>query len=40
MRRRGLAEDDAFRLLRKMAMDRNMRLADLARELVAAAELL
>jgi AmiR/NasT family two-component response regulator len=35
-----LAEDDAFRLLRKMAMDRHMRLADLAREVVATAELL
>lgn len=40
MKRRGLAEDDAFRLLRKMAMDRKMRLADVAREVVAAAELL
>jgi response regulator NasT len=40
MQRRGLAEDDAFRLLRKMAMDRHMRLADLAREVVATAELL
>ena len=40
MKRRGLAEDEAFRLLRKMAMDRKMRLADLAREVVATAELL
>jgi response regulator NasT len=40
MKRRGLAEDEAFRLLRKMAMDRKMRLADVAREVVATAELL
>jgi response regulator NasT len=40
MKSRGLAEDDAFRLLRKMAMDRKLRLADVAREVVAAAELL
>ena len=40
MKRRDLAEDEAFRLLRKMAMDRKARLADVARELVGAAELL
>lgn len=40
MKRRRLSEEEAFRLLRKMAMDRKMRLADLARELVSAAELL
>lgn len=40
MKRRRLAEDEAFRLLRKMAMDRKVRLADVAREVVAAAELL
>ena len=40
MKSRRLGEDDAFRLLRKMAMDRKARLADIAREVVAAAELL
>jgi response regulator NasT len=40
MKHRRLAEDEAFRLLRKMAMDRKARLADVAREVVAAAELL
>jgi response regulator NasT len=40
MKRRGLDEADAFRLLRKMAMDHNKRLAAVAREVVAAAELL
>ncbi len=40
MKRRGLAEDEAFRLLRKMAMDRKARLAMVARDVVSAAELL
>lgn len=40
MKHRGMAEDEAFRMLRKMAMDRKMRLAALAREIVAAADLL
>ena len=40
MKSRGLEEDAAFRLLRKIAMDRKMRLAAVAREVVAAAELL
>jgi response regulator NasT len=40
MKSRGLDEEQAFRLLRKMAMDRKTRLAIVARELVAAAELL
>lgn len=40
MARRQLAEDAAFRLLRKMAMDRKVRLVDVAREIVTAAELL
>ena len=40
MKRRGLGEDDAFKLLRKMAMDRKARLATVARELVSAAEVL
>jgi response regulator NasT len=40
MKRRGLDEDGAFKLLRKMAMDRKARLADIAREIVNAAEVL
>lgn len=40
MKSRNLSEDEAFRLLRKLAMDRKMRLAAVAREVVAAAELL
>ena len=40
MKRRSLDEDGAFRLLRKMAMDRKTRLINVAREVVAAAEIL
>ena len=40
MKHRGMAEEEAFRALRKMAMDRKIRLAAVAREVVAAAELL
>ena len=40
MKSRSLSEDEAFHLLRKMAMDRKMRLAAVAREVLAAAELL
>ena len=40
MKHRGMAEEEAFRALRKMAMDRKLRLAAVAREVVAAAELL
>lgn len=40
MQRKGLGEDEAYRLLRKAAMDRQMKLAELARQLVATAELL
>ena len=40
MKRRGLGEDEAFRLLRSMAMDRKMRLAAVARQVVDAAEIL
>lgn len=35
MQRKGLSEEDAYRLLRKAAMDRNMRVADVARTLLA-----
>lgn len=40
MKSRGVAEEEAFRALRKMAMDRNLRMAALAREIIAAAEVL
>ena len=40
MKSRNLQEDEAFRLLRKTAMDRKVRLADVAREIISAAELL
>jgi response regulator NasT len=40
MKKRGLAEEEAFRTLRKMAMDRKIRLGTLAREIVSAAEVL
>lgn len=40
MKNRGFEEDQAYRLLRKMAMDRNLKIAELARSVIAAAELL
>lgn len=40
MKRKGVDENAAYELLRKMAMDRNIRLGDVARSLIAAAELL
>lgn len=40
MTSRGLSEDAAFRMLRKVAMDRRVPLAVVAREVVGAAELL
>lgn len=40
MQRRKLSENDAYELLRKMAMDRNLRLGDAARALLAAADLI
>ena len=35
MQQRGLSEDDAYKLLRKAAMDRNVRIAEVARTLLA-----
>jgi response regulator NasT len=35
MQRKGLSEDDAYKLLRKAAMDRNLRVAEVARTLLA-----
>jgi response regulator NasT len=40
MKSRGLTEDEAFRLLRKIAMDRKLRLIAVAREIVGVAEIL
>ena len=40
MRRKKLDEEDAYALLRKSAMDRNRKLVDVAREVIAMAELL
>lgn len=40
MKRRGLDENAAYELLRRMAMDRNLKLGEAARALIAAAELL
>ena len=40
MKSRGLSEDEAFRLLRKQAMERSQKLADVARQVIAVADLL
>jgi two-component system, response regulator / RNA-binding antiterminator len=40
MKQRGLSEDDAYALMRKLAMDRNVKLAELAQQIVDAATLL
>jgi two-component system, response regulator / RNA-binding antiterminator len=40
MQSRGMTEEDAYALLRKTAMNQNRRIADVARSLVTAAELL
>ena len=40
MKQRGLDEDQAFQALRRAAMDRKQRLADVAQQLIDAAELL
>jgi response regulator NasT len=40
MERRKLSEDDAYRLLRKLSMDRKQRLADVARSVIEMAEVL
>jgi response regulator NasT len=40
MRVRGLSEDQAYQALRRQAMDRNQRLADIAESVIAASELL
>ena len=40
MKSRGLGEDEAYRALRRLAMDRKQRLADVAQQLIDAAEML
>lgn len=40
MKQRGLSEDEAYALLRKTAMNQNRKIADIARSLVTAADLL
>jgi response regulator NasT len=40
MQRKGVGEEDAYRLLRKAAMDRQVKIADVARDLIALADLL
>ena len=40
MRQRGMTEDDAYKLLRKTAMDQGRRVIDVAQALVTAADLL
>lgn len=40
MQQKGVSEDEAFRLLRKLAMDRNTKLLDVAQQIVDVAKLL
>jgi response regulator NasT len=40
MQRRGVGEEEAYRMLRKAAMDRQLKLAEVARHLIEMAELL
>lgn len=40
MQRRGCGEEEAFKTMRKMAMDQKLRLVDIANKIIAAAELL
>jgi response regulator NasT len=40
MQRKSVSEEEAYRLLRKTAMDRQVKIADVARDLIALAELL
>jgi response regulator NasT len=39
MRQKSVGEDEAFRMMRKLAMDRNRRLADIAQQVIDIAEL-
>jgi len=40
MKRKGVSEDEAYGLLRKQAMERNQRLAQVAENVISMAELL
>ena len=40
MKKRGMEEDQAYQCLRKMAMDRNLKISELAQSIIAAADLL
>jgi response regulator NasT len=40
MKQKGVDEDEAFRLMRKLAMDRNRKLLDIAQQIIDVAELL
>ena len=40
MQQKGVSEDEAFRLLRKLAMDRNAKLLEVAQQVVDVAKLL
>lgn len=40
MQQKGVSEDEAYRLLRKLAMDRNVKLLDVAQQVVDVAKLL
>jgi two-component system, response regulator / RNA-binding antiterminator len=40
MQRKNVGEDEAYRLLRKVAMDRQVKIAEVARDLIALADLL
>ncbi|HEY8084831.1 MAG TPA: ANTAR domain-containing protein [Methylophilaceae bacterium] len=40
MKQKGLAEDDAYSLMRKLAMDKGIKLSELAQQIVEAAKLL
>ena len=40
MKSRNVAEDEAYRTLRKLAMDKNQKLAEVARQVIDVAELL
>ena len=39
MRQKGVGEEEAFRMMRKLAMDRNRRLVDVAQQVIDVAEL-
>ena len=40
MKQKGIAEDDAFRLMRKLAMDRNRKLLDVAQQIIDVTDML